>query len=400
MAYYMEPGHIAMCMLTPEQVIRMYHTQGPNLWPVYFGAKVAMQAIQDIASNAMVAGDIDALKDHLEDALSAGFTTASYQAAQGPTGNAAWLKDWIIHFQKGLYDNWKAGVWKGVGGAYSSAMDNLLNVGQLIYAYKTLMYHTAITPRMRRHWNMQFTPMEPDTGMAYILYRRGQYNYAQFVTHAMYDGWPKASADLLLAAMELLPSPREAFYLWKKDLITRDARDQLYTAAGLDSRWHGIYTDNWYWTPSVYDLTRMADYVEMDQIWVTKQLRRSGVRDSDIPKIWEMLERRTVNYEINGLTAKWVWRMRFGRATLEDLEEAFIDLGVRRKKRELLLEKAQLDYEDELVDEWVEILQWRFRTAVITEKQFLEGLLDLGIREEKANLIVELEKAKGYYGYY
>ncbi|GAI74269.1 unnamed protein product, partial [marine sediment metagenome] len=57
------------------------------------------------------------------------------------------------------------------------------------------------------------------------------------------------------------------------------------------------------------------------------------------------------------------------------------------KERELLLKKAQMDYEDELITEYVEILQWKFRTAIISAETFLACLISTGIREEKANLI-------------
>jgi len=400
MAYFVEPGHISMVMLTPEQYIRMYHAQGPNLWPVYFGARMAAQTLQDIAKNIMVGNDIMEIKENIGGLLSTGFEAAAASKKAGPTGDVSAVRAAIETIYGGLYDNWKAGVLKGVGGAYSSAMDNFLAAGQLIYAYKTLMYHTAITPRMRRHWNTVFTPMVPNASMAYVLYKRGIFTLEQFNTHAAMDGWDENGAAQLLEAMTLLPSPREAFYLWTKGLITQAQRDALYTAGGYAPEWHMALNENWMYTPSIYDMVRMADFLELDQIWVMDILKRRGVRDKDRAKIWEMLQKRPLREEIRDLTTKWTWRMQYGRATQDEMDTALIELGIRAKERELLLEKAAMDYEDELITEWVEILTWRFRTAVITEEAFLEGLITLGIRQEKANLIVEVEKAKGYYGYY
>jgi hypothetical protein len=400
MAYFLEPGHISMVMLTPEQYMRMYQAHGPSMWPVYFGARMTAQTIQDLAMKKMQVEDIGLIQSNIGGLLSTGFEAADAAKKGGPTGDVWTLRDVIERIYGGLYDNWKAGIWKGVGGAYSSAMDNFMNAGQLVYAYKTLMYHTAVTPRMRRYWNTIYTPMVPDASMAYVLYRRGRFDHAKFVQAASWDGWDKEGAELLLDAMELLPSPREAFYLWAKGHISRAQRDALYTAGGYDSRWHTPITENWYYVPTLYDLMRMADYVELDQIWTMKQLRKRGIRDSDAAKMWEMLELRPLSYEIRGVTNIWLWRRKYGRATEDDLEAAFLELGIRRKKREILIEQANLNYEDELVNEWIEILRWRFRTAIITEEAFLESLIDLGIAEEKANLIVELEKAKGYYGYY
>lgn len=400
MAYFVEPGHIAMVMLTPEQYMRMYQARSPSMWPVYFGARGFLQTVQNIAMVGMQQKDIEAIQDHIPALLTTGFSAASAAKKGGPTGDVSNLRAEISTITRGLLTNWKAGIAKGVGGAYSTAMDRFIASGQLLYAYKVLMYHTAITPRMRRYWNSVYTPMVPDGSMAYVLFKRGYIDLDKFKTYASYDGWDAEHAEMLLDAMELLPSAREAFYLWVKGQITQAQRDKLYQAAGYDARWHGPMTENWYYVPTIYDLTRMADYIELDQIWATAQMRKRGVRDSDIAKIWEMLQLRPLREEMRALTLKWTWRMKYGRATTDDLEDAFIELGIRRKERELLIEKAQLDYEDELVDEWVEILTWRFRTALITEEQFLQGLIDLGINEEKSNLIVEVEKAKGYYGYY
>ena len=400
MAYFVEPGHIAMVMLTPEQYMRMYTARTPSMWPVYFGARMAAQNIQDLLMKKMQVEDIGLIQEHIGAALSTGFEAADAAKKGGPTGDVWTLRSTIERIYGGLYDNWKAGIWKGVGGAYSSAMDNFLASGQLIYAYKTLMYHIAVTPRMRRYWNQLYTPMVPTASMAHQLYRRGEFTRSQFVTHAGYDGWDKEGAEQLLKVMSLIPSPREAFYLWKKGQITLAERNALYFTGGLNTEWHGPVTDNYYYTPTLYDLVRLADYVELDQIWATNQMRRRGLKDADIAKVWEMLRIRPLREEIRGLTEKWLWRYKYGRATLTEISDAFLDAGLRVKERELLTEKAQLDYEDELITEWIEVLRWRFRTAVITEDQFLQGLLDIPIREEKANLIVELEKAKGYYGYY
>ncbi|MBA7646865.1 hypothetical protein ES703_54631 [subsurface metagenome] len=129
-------------------------------------------------------------------------------------------------------------------------------------------------------------------------------------------------------------------------------------------------------------------------------MKRRGVSDKDKAKIWEMLQIRPLREEVRELTRAWTVRMQFGRTTLETLEQEFIALGVKTKERELLLKKAQMDYEDELITEYVEVLQWKFRTAIISAETFLAALISTGIREEKANLIVEVEQAKGYYGYY
>lgn len=433
-----------MIVMSAENYMRMYRLQSPNMWPVYFGARMAAQTVQDLLMKKMQTEDIELLKQNIDLMLGTSFTAAYEQKAGGDTGDVTKLRSTLETLYTGLYDNWKAGIWKGVGAAYSNAIDNFLNTGQLLYAYKTLMYHTAITPRMRRQWMKTFTPTVPNASMAYILFKRGKITESEFKTYCSYEGWdgkgidqlrasweavptvyvafelmmrgeltrkqfeeyvdlhswPAEWRDLLYRLMERLPTPHEAFYLWTKGLIDRAARDELYKAGGFDESWHQTITDNWYYTPTLYDLVRMADYIELDQIWAADVMTRRGIKTADQAKIWEMLQLRPLREETRAVTTKWIWRMRYGRTTLETLDDEFKSLGIKTKERELLLMKAQMDYEDELIDEMIEVLRWRFRTAIITEAQFLNGLLDLEIRQEKANLIVEEEKARGYYGYY
>ena len=400
MGWEIPPGHVPMVIVTPEQYLRFMGQRGPNLWPVYFGARMAAHTIQDVLMKLIQRSRVYDLKGALPLMIEAGLDVAREQAYAGPTGDIRALKDDIKRLRGGLYDNWAAGIMQGMGAAYSSAMDSFINSGQLVYAAKTLAYHTAITPRMRRHWNEEFTPMVPGGGMAWVLYRRGSFTESQYFRHMAWDGWARDQAELVQAAMEHLPNPREAFYLWAKGLIPEETRNRLYFAGGFNSEWHSIMTDNYYYTPTIYDLTRMADYIELDQIWALDMMKKRGVRDRDRAKIWEMLELRPVRDEVRSLTFKWAWRYKFGRCSMDKLSDELLDLKIRPKEKELLLKKAQMDYEDELIDEWIEILRWRFRTALISEDEFMKGLIDLGIRDEKANLIVELEKAKGYYGYY
>jgi len=405
---FVEPGHFPIIMMTPAEYQRMLAAQGPNLWPVYFGARMAANTLQDMAMKYLQAGNVDVLKGALNTMLTAGLEIADRQAAGGPDGSISDLRSDIVHYYKGLYDNWKAGIWHGVGGAYASAMDDFLNLGQLVYAFKTLAYHIAVTPRMRRHWNRTYTPMVPNASMAWILYRRGHFARTQFEEHAAWDGWDKAGAELLDKSMCVEPSPREAFYLWTKGQITEEKRNALYFAHGWDNEWWGPQTENWFYVPTLYDLTRIADYVELDQIWALDSMKRRGVSERDRAKMWEMLEVRPLRDEVRLLTAHGTFCRRYGFWSAEQLQDWLADLAalkyIRPKEQELLTTYAENLYEVELKLEWIEILRWRFRTAQISEQEFLDELVDpegpVAMVKEKANLIVEGEKAKGYYGYY
>jgi len=438
------PGYRPMIVLTPETYARMSMANRPYYWPA---AWLALRGITNVADMLMKDAQVkvvDVLERGLPDALGAGIGTAYAQVEAGPEGDADHLRDQINSIYLNLTALWKSGIWNGMGDAPASFLEQFLLPGQWVYAYKTLAYHTAITPRMRRHWNRLFTPEVPDAQMSYSLYLRGEMTWDEFKLHAAYDGWTEEGAEQLRAVwteiptvqqvialhlrgkltweqvqnyvvmnawpkewaaqfLELatrLPSPQEAYYMQNRGLITVAERNSIYQAWGFTSEWWDKITTNFTYAPTVYDLMRLADYVELDQIWTLDKLAKRGVEERDRAKIWEALQLRPLADERKALTGKWTWRRRMGRATETQISDEFINLGIRSKERALLIEKANLDYEDELIDEWVEILIWRFRTAVITEEEFLQGLIELGINKEKSNLIVELEKAKGYYGYY
>jgi len=618
------PGHIPMVLLTPEQ----YQTLNAGIQrPSYFTYTLmtaAAQGVQEFVQKVIQGVVIDKRKTELP-------YIANYPMALSYQAKALSLQDLSQLVLKTLgeqtltlLDAWKAGIGAGMGSSIAQWGEQFMNTGQLVYAYSTLQYQASVIPRMRRYWMREYTPAVPDASMAWILRRRGLITDMQFDVYASYDGWDKASADLLrnvwrqipnvqaafrmfargaindkqlhdiyyanswekeyfdaltaiyewlpnareafklfkrghidqnlmqglfssqgymsrwwsflpkmweripmprdafnmfmrgaikrsdfdkyveanewengsadkLAAIfqdlpeerqaftlwkrgaiseadmkalfradgymptydtllpklfERIPHPRdafnalmrgvidkkkfdfwiqanewqngmadflfdiytrlpsnhEAFYMWAKGIIDLAQRDELYKANGYDSEWHAKLTENYYYVPTVYDLTRIADYVEIDSIWATRTLKERGLRDRDISKIIAMLKIRPLRDEIRRQLVIWVKRYRLGWVTPTQLDAAleyYLDNGwIQATEKDMLKEEAEINYEDELMEEQIDIFSWYFRTAIISEEDLLADFLALGIREEKANLMVELLKAQGYYGYY
>lgn len=589
----------------------------------YFAMSRAMQAVQDVAMKLLVAKNVDILSDNIPLMLSHNFGVAFDQKWGGPEGDIIKLREALVNDYKGLYANWRAGVGHGVGTTYSSAMEQFLGTGQLLYAYKSLMYQVAVTPRMRRHWNAMFTPTVPNTSMAYSLWLRGEISETQFKKYASYDGWPTKDVDLLKTVWKAVPTPaaawrflqrgqisgdefkdyvhmsawpegwaekflkyyeslptarqafdmrqrgiitttkkhefygaagyskdihnaldglftsiptlseaarmylrnaltaegygtlamkrgydmwtaarlftnslsypttreafymdrrgiidrttrdriykadgyledwwplitenythiptpinafkllkrfhisrkqfndyvymngwprefashfyalhentptsHEAFFMWKKGLINVDARNTLYSAYGWDRRYWELITKNYEYVPTLYDLFRLADYVEVDAIWATEIMKKRGLADADIAKLLPMIRIRALRDEVRRQVYIWVNRYKLGWCDATQLEAA-LDAMLAAKliqvtEKTLITEEAELEYEDELLRESIRILMWRFRMGAITEEAYLADLLSLGIRREKANLMVAEQTAMGYYGY-
>lgn len=239
---------------------------------------------------------------------------------------------------------------------------------------------------------------------AHTLQMRGYIDQKTYESYVYKNEWEDGSASLLDSLLQKLPSERVAFYMWAKGIIDTSQRDALYLAAGYTKEWHSKLTENNYYVPSVYDLTRIADFVEIDNIWATKVLKERGVRDRDITKILAMLKVRPLRDEIRRQIAIWVKRYRYGWVTPTQLDTAlqeYVDDGwIQSSEKTFTVQEAELNWEDELMTEQIDIFKWYFKTALITDTDLHEDLLALGIREEKVNLMVEDLKAQGYYGYY
>jgi len=546
----------------------------------YYAMSRTAQVIQNIAMNKLIVDNIGALSGNMKLMLQSGFPEIAAQVSAGDEGNVTRMLDDLVNDYQGLYANWKAGVWHGVGSAYSSAMEQFTATGQFLYAYKSLAVQTGVTPRMRRHWMRLYRPTVPMSSMAWLLWKRdvigedrfdllasfegwsdiyigylkqayerwpsiwasvrlwqrgeitseklhavfkqegyppfyndrfkqlyralptigqaarmflrGAINSAQYSIYAAMSGWEDEDIDRMMVNYLGYPTTREAFYMHRRGIITRTSRDSVYKAHGYLTSWHELITrnyqkifnplnafklmargkisttefyticfqngwpaaqtplfetlyknvptshesffmwakglidaptrdrfyqaygwmpedhwrltENYYYVPTLYDLFRIADYVEIDEIWAADVMTRRGIRPSDQAKLWPMLKIRPLRNEIARQVLLWIGRYELGWCSDTDLDTAlqdYVDEGyIQATEKELLTEEAYLKYEDELMREQITIWMWYFRMAAVTEVQYLAALTSLGIRVEKANLMVEEQKAMGYYGYY
>lgn len=378
------------------------------MWPAIFLGSRISSAVGDILRKVTQDQALRTVEDAKNLWRSQGFTTMSEFGKAGPRGRIDLLLQEIYDQHEILDPLLNAGVMAGLGGTLENYAETFMATGQLHYAYKTLAYHIAITPKMRRYWNYLYAPNWPSFSQAHEYYRRSKlpglskmkWTEADVIEAGRMDGWSEGQVKELITSMYATPSPREAFYMWKKGRIGLDERNAYWEARGWPRDLWDTMEDNYAYNPSLYDLTRIADTTGLPQTWTLKKLKRIGMLDEDRARMWEMLKVRPIRDEQRAITTVWTWRYKYGRCTYDELSSALTDLNVSAPEIELLLEKAELDYEDELINEWIEVLTWRFRNAQINEAEFLAGLENLGIRHEKANLMVEQEKAKGYMGGY
>jgi hypothetical protein len=294
----------------------------------------------------------------------------------------------------------QAGVWAGMGSTFASIAEKWMGTGQLLTAYKTLALNTALIPRQQRRYNRYWRPTYPSFRTAFELWIRGHISESELKDALAYEGWPDKYLQGLIDIYDRDPSYTTAFYMWRKGSISKDEVFNRMKEQGYLSQWHEALLENEWYVPTLYDLCRLADYVEVPETWAVNVLRRRGLKDEDIAVIYPMLKVRYLREEQRALTNKWLWRYRYGLASDSELENALISLGVKAKERELLIAKAKMDYEDELNEEKRNVCTAQYRAGVISYDEYIACLEATGMAHEKANVMADYEEASGYGGYY
>jgi len=354
------------------------------------------------------------------------------------------MLDRIARDNEFLIELWFTGEVAGLGRMLMDFTRMLTGAEQKFQLWKEKMIETAFSQRIQAYWNYEFYPNLPDEKLAWNLWLEEQITTQDRNEYFRYAGWEPKWHPKLEAVWDKDPSSKDAFYMWMKEIITDQERNKLYKIDGYLKNWHEKITLNFYrwpeiweaflmWRrgaiahhrmiqtfkahgfpeewhrpleinlyryPSMFDIFRLADTVPLDPIWLAEMYKLAGYRDEDIPYFVEATEKRPLREEYRAITRQLIWMYRHGRISREDLEGQFVALGLLKRERELNLRYADLIYQSELIDEWIEILRWYHRQAWITSEDFKDRLVKLGIRKEKANLIVELERAKGYFGKY
>lgn len=410
----------------------------------YFAFARAAQMVQDLAKTSLQAADIGVIRDNIPKLLTHDFGLMT--DLKGKEGAAAvyLVKKTIQQSYKGLYNNWISGIYRGVGNVYAAVMEQFMGTGDLLWAYKHLAHRIAVTPKMARHWMKTFRPTVPNIALAwnmwkrglvtepffnkiaawegwsdndikllksafltwptihaaFRMYARGQIDFKTFKRYAKAEGWPDDLSEKIAHIYEWWPSAYEAFFMWKKGIIDKATRNKFYKGQGYTSDMYEKITANFEYVPTLYDLIRIADYQEVDLIWATRVMQERGLKSRDISKFINYLKYRPLREEVRNLTNQLLYRYQHGRITPTDFDTELAKLPIGETEKSLLSDYGAMLYEDELITEQMDILKWRFRMGYITEDDYLAGLINLGIREEKANLIVEAEKARGYFGYY
>jgi len=369
-------------------------------------SKIALQLFYDIYGGggaiggsfftmALAKSKLDELKDYVR-----GYTTQRHElgVTLGTLGKAGKLWDGYIRvldeieiWEKWLIDAWEAGLGMGLGGSFRGAIDQYLGTSRLVSMVKGSMYQIGVQPWIQRYFNNTYTPNLPDIRTAFDMLMEGEISRTEFNKYCAYEGWDPAWYDKLYAVMDRDPDERLAFTMYKRGLITLDQLKRCFRIRGFDAKWDDKLIPALHRRPSFRELTSLSDFVPLPDIWVTEVLRAGGYTDGDIAYILSAIRMRPLREEVRSVAGRYAWDFQTGRLDRDTYKSNLEKLGLLPTERDLWLLWGDLRYADELIDEQVEIIEQRVNKGDITTKEeILAELTNIGILEEKANLMAEL----------
>jgi len=192
-----------------------------------------------------------------------------------------------------------------------------------------------------------------------------------------------------------MPDPRTAFSMMVKGIISEEEfRRVMRYVGGYSEFWIDALRKEWDYTPSAFEVMRLADYTSLDPIWVAKKLRDLGMSEADIGYFLDAIIKRPLREEVRGLTSEILNQYIYGWMDKDTVKKALEDLKLKKEEIDLLIARAEFQRKRRLLEQRVDIFTEMFRKDLIDATTFETKLKELGLSTENVNLIVAYEKAK------
>jgi len=376
----------------PERVEPQRPTKGVSVYSI-----VSAQAggISDALLRATAGGKLDDWKKKVDDALVWNIKELEKIPKRDLEGAMGIVYTSLIDGTKLLIDAWKAGLGLQMGTAFMGLEETHMGFPQLLSMYKIEQLEALVRPRLARYWQSKYTPNVPNPLMAFRMVMEGDISRKEFNEYCLEDGWDKAWHDKLYNIFDRDPNEVMAFSMFKRQLITEDEMKRCFSIRGYDASWHTALYQALHRRPTFRELTSLSDFVVLPDLWVREVLRAGGYTDGDINYIASAIAKRPLREEVRSVVGRYLWERQIGRIDKDTLTAQLKKLGLLPLEIELNVLWGELRYQDELIDEKLAVLEERCKQGDITDEQdALDLVLELGILEEKANLIANLWRWK------
>jgi hypothetical protein len=187
----------------------------------------------------------------------------------------------------------------------------------------------------------------------------------------------------------LKPDPITLFGLYTRGYITREQlKSELAYVTGYPDKYIDGLIDIFEYNPSLFDLLRMADFVELTDEFIEESLRILGVKEKYKDIIKTLIKRRPLREEVRANVSQLITAYSKGYISRTFLSTALDNLGLQSKEKELMLMYADNKRTYEIIEERVYILRTAYQKGLIDKSTLDRELTKLGLDREWINLII------------
>lgn len=190
-----------------------------------------------------------------------------------------------------------------------------------------------------------------------------------------------------------LPSVQMGFELLQRQIITRDELRSLMRALDIAPGWIEKLISLSYKTYTRVDTRRMYAAGVLNEQEVVKSYLDQGYSSDHAQKLALWTIQDAVNEEA-GLTRASVQKSYAkGRLTRQEAIDLLVKMGTSREVSDFILEQADLDREDDLLDREIDTVGKRFKNGQLSESTVYTELGKLGVQGEEVRVLVAEWKA-------
>ena len=291
-----------------------------------------------------------------------------------------------------------AGIVGGSGSMFAQYVEGLMQSGTLLRLYKGSAYTLGVGPWIQRYWLARFTPNMPDPHDAFLLERHGQISRAEYNDALLKKGWSGKWFDKFYEVWTKHPDLYLSFSMFNRGLITDTTLTTWIKSEGFSDTDVPKIKSGLYRTPTLGELIRISDFVELSSVYLGEKLKWAGYKDTDIPLLTSALIKRPLREETRKLITQYTWEYQRGRITNEALQNAFAELSLLPMETYLDLLNAEEVWTQQLINEELQTIEYRVYKkdpGFLTIANIKTAIEDLGINEEMSNALA----AQYYYHY-
>lgn len=186
------------------------------------------------------------------------------------------------------------------------------------------------------------------------------------------------------------PDPITLFGLYTRGYITREQlKSELAYVTGFSDVYIDGLIDIFEYNPSLFDLLRMADFVELSDDFIDRSLKVLGIKKPYLDVIKTLIKRRPIREEIRANVNFLIYLYQNGYISKEFLEKALDGLKLQSSEKELILMLADNKRTYELIERKIKILRTSFIKGFINEATLVSELEKLKLDKEFINIIVQ-----------